>query len=66
LILVGGALIYQGISRKDSLVGGAAEFGKKIANKVDGGSRIPQHVIYIAGGVVLALAGAGLALRKSP
>jgi len=66
LIIVGGVLFYQGFARKDSLVGGAAEFGNKIANKVDGGTRVPQHVVYLAGGVVLALAGAGLVLHKAP
>jgi Protein of unknown function (DUF3185) len=65
LALVGGILLAQGISRKDSLAGSAAEVGKKFANKVDGGARIPEHYVYIGGGAVLILAGAGLVLGKS-
>ncbi len=65
LVIVGGVLLYQGLARKDSLVGDAATLGTNVANKVDGGTRVPEHALYIAGGVVLVLAGAGLALRKS-
>ncbi|MBL9214610.1 MAG: DUF3185 family protein [Opitutaceae bacterium] len=67
LALVGGILIFQGLARRDSLVGGAAEIGTELANKVDGKTRVPQHYIYISGGAILVLAGAGLVLyRPSP
>jgi hypothetical protein len=58
LVVVGGVLIYQGVSRKDSLVGDVATLGTKVANRIDGGSRVPGHAYYIAGGTALVLAGA--------
>ena len=63
LILVGGFLIYKGVERKDSLVGGAAQVSSDVANKVDGGARIPEHYYYIIGGVVVAAVGLGMAVR---
>ncbi len=66
LVIIGGALIFQGFSRRNSLVGDVAEVTTKVANKVDGGTRVPEHVYYLGGGVLLVLAGAGLALRKAP
>jgi len=66
LILVGGFLIYKGVERKDSIVGGAAQVGSDVANKVDGGSRIPEHYYYIIGGAVVAAAGLGMAARGGP
>lgn len=65
LVVVGGVLLFQGFSRKDSLVGDVAALGTKVANRVDGGTRVPEHAYYIAGGVVLVAAGAWLTLRKS-
>ncbi len=59
LILVGGFLVYQGIARKDSLAGGLAETGTEIANKVDGGSRVPEHYYYLIGGGILVAVGIG-------
>ena len=64
-MVIGGVLVYEGFSRKDSLAGGAAELSAKVANKVDGGTRVPQYAYYIAGGTLLVLAGAGVVLRKS-
>jgi hypothetical protein len=61
-LVVGGALIYQGIQRKDSLVGAASEVGTDIANAVDGDARIPKHYYYIAGGSLLAAIGLGALL----
>ncbi|MDF3059809.1 MAG: hypothetical protein K0R17_4024 [Rariglobus sp.] len=57
LILVGGFLIYKGVARDDSLAGELDEAGSDIANKVDGGSRIPEHYYYFIGGGILAAAG---------
>jgi len=65
LIVVGGILVYQGVTRKDSLLGQAAEVGTDVANKVDGGSRVPKHMVSIVGGGILILVGAGIALRRS-
>ncbi len=65
LIVVGGILVYQGLTRKDSLFGQAAEVGTDVANKVDGGARVPKHMVSIVGGGVLILVGAGIALRRS-
>ncbi len=65
LIAVGGYLVYVGWQRKESLAGGAAELTSKVANKVDGGARVPEHMMYLVGGGVLALVGAGLALKRS-
>lgn len=64
LLIVGGALIYQGIQRKDSLVGAASEVGTDIANAVDGDARIPKHYYYIAGGSLLAALGLGITLGR--
>ncbi len=63
LLLVGGVLIYQGVSRKDSVAGVAAEVGTDVANAIDGKARIPEHYYYIAGGGVLAVVGLGALLR---
>ncbi len=65
LIVVGGFLIFKGATRKDSLAGGVAEVSADVANKVDGGGRIPEHYYYIIGGVVVAAAGLGMAMRGS-
>jgi len=65
LIVVGGFLFFQGWSRKDSLVGGAAEVGTKMANAVDGGARTPKHIIYMVGGGLLVVVGAGVAMKRS-
>jgi len=64
LIVVGAALLIKGVSRKDSLAGGAAEVGTSVANKVDGGGRIPAHYYYIIGGVVLMAGGIGVLARR--
>lgn len=63
LLLIGGALIYQGVSRKDSVAGAASEIGADVANAIDGKARIPEHYYYIAGGGVLAIMGLGVLLR---
>jgi hypothetical protein len=63
LLLVGGALIYQGMQRKDSLVGAASEVGSDIANAVDGDARIPKHYYYIGGGALLVALGLGALAR---
>jgi len=59
LIVVGGFLIYKGAMRKDSLAGSLAETGSEVANKVDGGSRIPNHYYYLIGGGILVAVGIG-------
>lgn len=61
LIFVGGFLIYQGVQRKDSVAGAAAEVGTDVANAVDGKGRVPKHYYYIIGGAVVAAAGLGVA-----
>jgi hypothetical protein len=63
LILVGGALLYQGLNRKDSIVGAASEVGTDVANAVDGGGRVPEHLYYIIGGGIVAAVGVGVMLR---
>ncbi|HEY9249671.1 MAG TPA: DUF3185 family protein [Rariglobus sp.] len=63
LIVVGGFLIYKGAVRKDSLAGGLAETGAEVANKVDGGARVPQHYYYLIGGGILAAVGIGATVR---
>ena len=63
LMVLGGFLIFRGWSRHESLAGGAATLASKVANKVDGGGRVPDHVYYLAGGGVAVVAGAILALR---
>ena len=63
LILAGGALLYQGVNRKDSIAGAASEVGTDIANAVDGGGRVPEHLYYIIGGGVVAAVGVGMMLR---
>jgi len=65
LVIVGVVLFFQGLNRKNSLVGEASSAGTSIANSVDGGTRTPQHVMLMIGGGVLAVVGAGMALRKS-
>jgi hypothetical protein len=64
LIGLGVALIVAGSRRADSVEGLSDEIGAKIANKWDGKARQPEHVWYYAGGGVLILAGAVVALRK--
>ena len=64
LVIAGVALFFQGLNRKDSLVGRASEAGTNIANAVDGGARTPKHVVYMIGGGVLVLAGIGVMARR--
>jgi hypothetical protein len=64
VLILGGVLVFQGLSRKDSLLGEAAEVGTDVANKVDGGGRVPDHFIKIGGGAVLIVVGAVLAFRR--
>ncbi len=63
LAVVGAVMIYQGVARRNSLVGEAATMGTKVANKFDGGARTPEHVFYIAGGALLVVVGVVIALR---
>jgi hypothetical protein len=65
LIVLGGVLFFQGLNRKDSLVGHADAAGTNIANAVDGGGRTPKHVIYMIVGGALILVGIGAAVRRS-
>jgi len=64
LILVGGFLIYKGVLRKDSLAGGLAETGTEVANKVDGGTRVPEHYYYLIGGGILVAVGIGATMGR--
>lgn len=65
LIVAGGILFFQGLSRKDSLAGEAAEVGTSIANSIDGGARTPRHVGYMVGGGALALIGIAIMAKRS-
>ena len=65
ILILGAVLLFQGISRKDSLVGHVATASTDVANSVDGGSRTPLHVTYIVGGGVLIAVGAFLSFRRS-
>jgi hypothetical protein len=65
LVIVGVILFFQGLNRKNSLVGEASSAKTSIANSVDGGTRTPQHVMMMVGGGVLALVGAAMAIRSS-
>jgi len=60
LVVAGVWLFAAGWSRKDSLMGSLSETGTSIANKFDGGARTPKHMIYLGGGVILAVSGAFL------
>ena len=66
LIIAGIALFFQGLNRKDSLVGQAATTGTTIANSIDGGSRTPKHVGYMVGGGVLVVVGIAVMARRGP
>jgi len=65
LIVAGGILFFQGLNRKDSLAGEAAEFGTSIVNSIDGGARTPRHVGYMVGGGVLVLVGIAVMAKRS-
>lgn len=66
LIIAGIALFFQGLNRKDSIAGQAAEAGTSIANAIDGGARTPKHVGYMVGGGVLVLVGIVVMSRRGP
>ncbi len=66
LIVIGGIVFFQGLNRKDSIAGEASEAGTQIANSIDGGTRTPQHVVYMIAGGALVLVGIGLAVRRGP
>jgi hypothetical protein len=57
LVIAGVWLFSAGWSRKDSLIGALSETGTSIANKIDGGARTPKHMLYMSGGVILAVGG---------
>ena len=65
LIVGGAALFYQGVNRKDSLVGRASDAGTKIANTIDGGARTPRHVVYMVVGGLLVVVGIGVATKRT-
>lgn len=65
LIVVGGYLFFLGWNRKESVMGAAAEAGTKVANAVDGGTRTPKHLVYMIGGGLLVVVGAGVAMKRS-
>ena len=65
LIIAGIALFIQGLTRRDSLVGRAAEASTQIANRIDGRARTPKHVGYMIGGGVLVLVGIGVMARPA-
>jgi hypothetical protein len=65
VLVVGGVWLFaQGWSRKDSLMGSLSETGTSLANKFDGGSRTPKHMVYMGSGVILAASGAILLFRN--
>jgi hypothetical protein len=64
LIALGIFLFVQGLNRKDSLVGQASSAGTELANKVDGGTRTPKHVVYMVGGGALVIVGLAVMIRK--
>jgi hypothetical protein len=66
LIIAGIALFFQGLNRKDSFAGRAAEASTSIANSIDGGARTPRHVGYMVGGGALALIGIAVMARRGP
>ena len=66
LIIAGIALFFQGLNRKDSIAGRAAEVGTSVANSVDGGVRTPRHVGYMVGGGALVLVGIAVMARRGP
>jgi uncharacterized membrane protein YkgB len=63
VIIAGIAVFIQGLNRKDSLAGRAADAGTSIANTVDG-ARQPKHVVYMVVGGLLVLVGAGVMARR--
>jgi hypothetical protein len=66
IFLAGAVLLYEGISRQNSVVGQAATAATDVANSVDGGTRTPLHVTYIVGGGALMAVGAFLSFRSNP
>ncbi len=65
ILILGAVLLFQGISRQDSLVGHVATATANVENSVDGGNHTPLHVTYIVGGGVLIAVGAFLSFRRS-
>jgi hypothetical protein len=65
ILVLGAGLLFQGLSRQDSLVGHLATVSTDAANSIDGGSRLPAHVGLIVGGGVLLVLGGLVAFRKS-
>jgi hypothetical protein len=66
LMALGIALIVHAWRRADSVVGIADQVGAELANKWNGKVRQPKHVWYYVGGGTLIIAGAVLAVRRSP
>jgi len=64
VLLVGAILVFQGVSRKHSVIGEADRVGATVANKFDGGSRLPEHAVFIGSGGVLVAVGVWLTLQK--
>ena len=63
-IIAGIALFFQGLNRKDSFAGQAAEATTSLANSIDGGARTPKHVGYMVGGGALVLVGIAVMARR--
>ena len=64
ILILGAVLLFQGVSRRDSLVGHVATASTDVANSFDGGSRTPLHVTYIVGGGILIAVGAFLSFSQ--
>jgi hypothetical protein len=59
-LCVGVWTIHSGWSKKQSLAGKTEATIAQIGRHIDGESRVPEHIWYLAGGTVLGLAGLGL------
>lgn len=55
--------MYSGWRQHHSLSGSAAYYGRGIAYKIDGKIRLPEYVVYYAGGAMLLATGAMVVLH---
>jgi hypothetical protein len=65
LVLAGAYLLSVGISRRNSFVGHVDTAAANVANSVNGNTSAPTHVVYLVGGGLLVVLGAGIGLRRS-
>jgi hypothetical protein len=64
LLLIGAGLVWHGFQVRDSLKGRAQAVSSDVQKSVTGDTKVTDATLFMVGGGVLAVVGAGLALKR--